>query len=157
MSEEISRREWLKRVGGTALGSFAFMSCSPDISREINELPERFTDRYEKISDIGCIGCENCMPCPYGLDIPANMLFVDEARRKGYLPGRISDKDFALKGKKFLTIFEAQIPDRMQSQKCIRCGECLGTCPVDIEIPDRMSQITALTDILRNLRCSDEL
>lgn len=156
MKEDISRREWMKRVGSFTLGSFMLSSCRPELSREINELPENLTSKYEPISEIGCIGCENCMPCPYGLDIPANMLFPDEARRNNFLPGKIDDEDFAEKGKKFLSVFESTIPDEKQSQKCIRCGDCLGTCPVDIEIPDRMTEITVLTDLLRNLRCMEE-
>lgn len=149
----ITRRQWLFRVGSAALGSVVLSSCRPSLSKHRADIPSNLADAYSPIDEIGCIACDNCMPCPYGIDIPSNLLFVDEARRKGYLPGEISDSDFAEKGREFLSRYEDAIPDNKQSQKCISCGECLGTCPEDIDIPSRMAQITALTDVLRDLRC----
>ena len=149
----ITRRQWLFRVGSAALGSVVLSSCRPALSERRVDIPSNLADAYSPIGEIGCIACDNCMPCPYGIDIPSNLLFVDEARRKGYLPGEISDRDFAEKGKDFLSRYEAAFPDKAQSQKCIACGECLGSCPESIKIPERMSQITALTDVLRDLRC----
>lgn len=93
------------------------------------------------------------MPCPYGIDIPTNLIFVDRARESGYLPGALSDASFAEKGREFLSRYEAAVPDLAQTQRCISCGECFGICPVGINIPLQMSKITALTDVLRDLRC----
>lgn len=150
----ISRRQWLFRVGSAALGSVVLSSCRPETAVRVDELSARIADDYTPFSeDIGCIACDNCMPCPYGIDIPSNLLFIDEAGRRGYLPGELSNSSFPEKGAEFLSRYEAAVPDPAQSQKCISCGVCLGLCPERINIPKRMSQITALTDLLRTLRC----
>lgn len=151
--DKITRRQWLCRVGSAALGAVAFSSCRPGIPESTGSMSSRLRDAYVPIDEIGCIACGNCMPCPYGIDIPSNLLFVDKAGRKGYLPAGLMDPDFEEKGSEFLVRYEAEIPDKAQSQRCISCGKCLGVCPEQIEIPERMSQITALTDVLRDLRC----
>lgn len=141
------------RVGSAALVPTLLTSCRPDISRRVEVVGRRLADAYEPLARIDCVDCDNCMPCPYGIDIPSNLLFVDRAREGGYLPGALSDPDFAARGREFLSRYEAAVPDAAQSQRCISCGECLGTCPVGIKIPAQMSKITALTDVLRDLRC----
>lgn len=151
---DLSRREWFKRIG-VAATAISLASCQRHVARNVDFVSERLIKAYSPLGEIGCIGCENCMPCPYGIDIPSNLLFIDEAMRKDYLPGSPSEADFEAKGAEFLKKFEDKIPDSSQSQKCIGCGKCLGVCPMDIEIPDRLSDITALTDLLRNLRCQE--
>lgn len=132
----------------------AFLSsCRPDISRRVSVVGKRLSEAYRPLGRNDCLDCDNCMPCPYGINIPANLIFVDRALESGYLPGNLDDADFAEKGREFLSRYEASIPNPAQSQRCIDCGDCLGTCPVDIDIPAMMSKITALTDVLRDLRC----
>ena len=151
--QKITRRQWLIRVGGAALAPAVFSSCRPDISRDVESVGGRLASAYVPVKPNGCIACDNCMPCPYGIDIPSNLIFVDRAAEESYLPGDLDDPDFAQKGTKFLSRYEDAIPDAAQTQRCIACGECLGTCPVGIDIPRQMSVITSLTDILRDLRC----
>ncbi len=151
---ELTRREWLKRVGG----GVALLSLASCRNREIRYLPQvsgKIVSAYHPVSEIGCIACENCMPCPYGIDIPSNLLFVDEARRKDYLPEESSDSDFELKGRKFLAKYDDEISPQARAQKCIGCGKCLGLCPMNIIIPSRMMEIAALTDLLRNIQCQE--
>lgn len=150
----MNRREWLGRVGSIALGSVAVTSCGrPEVTSEVEVVSPRIADAYEPISQIDCVACDNCMPCPYGINIPDNLIFVDQARYRGYLPGALDDPDFASKADTFFDRFQNSIPDPAQAQHCISCGQCLPMCPDHIDIPRRMAQITALTDLIRNLRC----
>lgn len=150
----MNRREWLGRVGSIALGSVAVTSCGrPEVTSEVEVVSPRIADAYEPISQIDCVACDNCMPCPYGINIPGNLIFVDQARYRGYLPGALDDPDFASKADTFFDRFQNSIPDPAQAQHCISCGQCLPMCPDHIDIPRRMAQITALTDLIRNLRC----
>lgn len=151
--QNITRRQWLIRMGGMALAPAVLTSCRPDISSNVESVGSRLASAYTPVKSNGCVACDNCMPCPYGIDIPSNLIFVDHAVEEDYLPGALDDKDFAEKGTKFLTRYEDAIPDLAQTQRCISCDECLGTCPVGIDIPKQMTVITALTDILRDLRC----
>lgn len=150
----MNRRQWLGRVGSIALGSVAVTSCGrPEVTSEVEVVSSRIADAYEPISQIDCVACDNCMPCPYGINIPGNLIFVDQARYRGYLPGDLDDPDFASKADTFFDRFQNSIPDPAQAQHCISCGQCLPMCPDHIDIPRRMAQITALTDLIRNLRC----
>lgn len=150
----MNRRQWLGRVGSIALGSVAVTSCGrPEVTSEVEVVSPRIADAYEPISQIDCVACDNCMPCPYGINIPGNLIFVDQARYRGYLPGALDDPDFASKADTFFDRFQNSIPDPAQAQHCISCGQCLPMCPDHIDIPRRMAQITALTDLIRNLRC----
>ncbi len=151
--QQMTRRQWLFRVGSAAFVPAFLSSCRPEISRDVEAVGKRFADAYTPVKTNGCVACDNCMPCPYNIDIPSNLLFVDRAHEEDWLPGALDDPDFSEKGTKFLARYEDSIPDVAQTQRCISCGECIGTCPVGINIPEQMSEITALTDVLRDLRC----
>lgn len=148
----MNRRQWLIRAGSLPLLSTALTGCREEAKRPAVFIGSRLTASYEPLSPNGCTDCENCMPCPYGIDIPGNLTFVDGARAEGFLPDKIDDDDFASKGRIFLRYFESRLSDPAQSQHCIGCDECLGTCPVGIAIPDRLAEISALTDVLRDIR-----
>lgn len=153
----MNRREWLARVGSLTLGSMAFSSCGrPESTVEVERVSPCVAEAYELISQIDCVACDNCMPCPYGINIPDNLIFVDQARYRGYLPGELDDPDFKKKADLFFDRYQSSIPDPAQAQHCINCGECLPMCPDHIDIPRRMTQITALTDLIRNLRCLEK-
>lgn len=151
--QNLTRRQWLFRVGGALMMPSLLSSCRPGISRNVGSVGERLSGAYVPVEPNGCVDCDNCMPCPYGIDIPSSLVFADRAIKEGYMPGAMDSSDFAVKGKRFLELYEDEIPNKAQTQRCMGCGECLGMCPVGIDIPAQMSKITALTDVLRALRC----
>ena len=71
------------------------------------------------------------MPCPNGLNIPANFEFFNYA----HLYDDVADARF--KYQIFLT--EAQ-----RSSACIDCGTCEELCPQKIAISDWMPKVSAL-------------
>lgn len=155
--QTMTRRQWLIRAGGAAIVPSLLSSCRPAVSRHVEPVGARLADAYDPLTRNDCVACDNCMPCPYGIDIPTNLIFIDKAISDGYMPGKLDEPDFADKGARFLTRYEAAMPDAAQSQHCISCGECLGTCPVDIRIPEQLQKLTGLTDVLRDLRCRQML
>lgn len=85
---------------------------------------------FNKNGIVPCTGCEYCMPCPTGVNIPRNFaVFNDYA---------ISNKANNLK-KRF-----AQIDESNSASACIACGQCIVKCPQSIEIPDRLREIAEL-------------
>jgi predicted aldo/keto reductase-like oxidoreductase len=71
------------------------------------------------------------MPCPNGLNIPANFEFFNFAHLYDNVP------DARYKYQVFLT--EAQ-----RSSSCIACGLCEELCPQKIPISEWMPKVTAL-------------
>ena len=74
-----------------------------------------------------CSECRYCMPCPYGVNIPANLgqyaealMFEDKNSKEAYL---------------------SFIPEKMRANQCVECGECLSKCPQQIDIPKWMQTI----------------
>lgn len=75
-----------------------------------------------------CSECRYCLPCPYGVDIPANLGQYAEGMMFG---NKESNKETYL----------SFIPDKSRADQCIQCGECLSKCPQQIDIPKWMQTI----------------
>ncbi len=111
-----------------------------------NELLARIADQMAGFPTIGCTTCAYCMPCPYGVNIPANFAFYNEAVNNKLLPlPESTDKDFATRQEAFIKAYRAAIPAEERATTCVDCGECLSKCPQSIRIPNQMSRIVELT------------
>jgi hypothetical protein len=102
-------------------------SFSPAELAVISEVREKYSLRIA----IPCSKCNYCMPCPNGLNIPANFEFFNYARLFDDVAGA------RYKYQIFLT--EAQ-----RSGACIDCGTCEELCPQKIAISDWMPKVSAL-------------
>ncbi len=86
------------------------------------------------------------MPCPYGVDIPGNFAFYNEAVTAKMLPlPAPTDPNFAEKQDAFIKAYRDKIPAEKRATTCIDCGQCLSKCPQQIRIPNQMSRIVELT------------
>ncbi len=99
-------------------------------------LIQRVERAYRDLMIAGCTGCQYCMPCPAGVDIPTCF----EGYNYKYLYG---DARWA---KIFYLIrvgggLGDQPPGR--ASQCTGCGQCVTRCPQKIPIPDLMQDITA--------------
>lgn len=107
------------------------------LSAEELALYERVRRQYQALTAIPCTGCGYCMPCPQGVDIPANLGVYNE--------GIMFAKPDASRGQyawwKFA--YEVQhILDRdMRAELCAGCRECEGKCPQAIPISEWMAVI----------------
>ena len=93
----------------------------------ISALRKSFSSRIA----VPCTNCKYCMPCPNGVDIPANFEFFNHA----YL-----FDDFA--GAKFR--YSAYLNQSERSDNCISCGECEDKCPQQIQISSWMPKVTEM-------------
>lgn len=75
-----------------------------------------------------CSECRYCLPCPYGVDIPANLGQYAEGMMFG---NKESSKEAYL----------SFIPEKSRADNCVQCGECLSKCPQQIDIPKWMQTI----------------
>ena len=112
-----------------------------------NELLEKIADAMIGIPTVPCTTCAYCMPCPYGVDIPGNFAFYNEAMNNKLLPlPEKSNPEYSTKQKQFTEQYLAHFPAEARANQCMDCEECLKKCPQGIRIPNQLSRIN---DILR--------
>ena len=113
----------------------AATSCAGEFTDEDFELIRRVKEAINSSMKIGCTGCNYCMPCPKGVDIPAtfrawNRMYTENKRgaRHEYVQtvGLRKEPAFA--------------------SQCIKCGKCEKHCPQNR--PIRESLVKADRDLL---------
>ena len=101
---------------------------------------ERAAEAYLSCNTIPCTSCNYCMPCPYGLDIPALLAF-----RNAFLA-----KDGPRDARKLLKAYEKAVPEELRrADHCTGCGRCSPHCPQSIDIPKEIAAIDAAMDVLK--------
>ena len=108
-----------------------------------NTLLADIADQMSGFPTIPCTTCEYCMPCPYGVNIPANFAFYNTAVNDHLLPlPAPSAPDYAERQQKFIEGYRKALPDaNTWARACQDCEECLPKCPQQIRIPNQMSRI----------------
>ncbi len=81
----------------------------------------------------GCTGCRYCMPCPAGVDIPANF--------KVWNTYHMYQNYNLVKGQ-----WERGLGDGKQAKNCIKCGKCEKACPQKIQIRADLEKVQADLD-----------
>ena len=108
-----------------------------------NKLLEEIADVMAGFPVIPCTACEYCMPCPYGVDIPGNFAYYNEAVAQQILP--LPDKqaaDYMARKEQFAQGLRKALPDASAwATQCVDCETCLKKCPQQIRIPNQMARI----------------
>lgn len=108
-----------------------------------NKLLANIADQMSGFPTIPCTTCAYCMPCPYGVDIPGNFAYYNEAVNSHVLP--LPDKasaDYAARKQQFADGLKKALPDTARwANQCTDCEECLSKCPQQIRIPNQMARI----------------
>ena len=119
-----------------------FSPLDPCTEQE-NALLASIADQMSGFPVIPCTTCAYCMPCPYGVDIPGNFAYYNEAVNSHLLPLPAKDApDYAERKAKFLEGYKAALPDeKTWASKCQDCEVCLSKCPQQIRIPNQMARI----------------
>jgi hypothetical protein len=155
---KISRRTALRRLlvgaAGVTGASLLLSAC-----RGRGTSDEQLADAQNTAADltarpIACIGCRYCMPCPYGVDIPANLQLYNDAVSLDELPDprRASAPDYPHLRRKFLAHYANTLPHLQRADHCIGCGRCLSSCPQRLDIPELMHRIESLVSGLEQRR-----
>ena len=108
-----------------------------------NALLASVADQMAGFPTIPCTTCSYCMPCPYGVNIPGNFAYYNDAVNQGVLPLPASSAaDYAERKKLFSDGYRKALPDADQwALSCEDCEECLPKCPQQIRIPNQMARI----------------
>ena len=101
------------------------------------------------LNTIPCNDCKYCMPCPYGIDIPANLLYYNKCVNEGNVPHEAQDAAYRKSRRAFLIGYDRSVPKLRQADHCIACGECVSHCPQRIKIPRELRRIDEMVEKLK--------
>lgn len=101
---------------------------------------------------IPCNDCKYCMPCPYGLDIPAILLHYNKCVNQGNVPESAQAENYARARKAFLVGYDRSVPKLRQADHCIGCNQCGPHCPQSIDIPAELHRIDRFVEDLKQNR-----
>jgi len=112
-------------------------------SEKENELLAEIADQMSGFPTIPCTTCEYCMPCPFGVNIPGNFAYYNQAVNEHLLPlPEKSAADYAARKESFIAGYKKALPISAEwASKCRDCEVCLSKCPQQIRIPNQMTRI----------------
>ena len=117
-----------------------FLNFKPLTQSEF-DLLEELADEQANFPLVGCTGCEYCMPCPYGINIPGVFRFYDKSVVDETYVKSSEQKDFARARKRYLAAYDKAVESVRQADHCISCGQCMPHCPQHIRIPRELRRI----------------
>lgn len=109
-----------------------------DIARDIYDLKA-----------IPCTGCSYCMPCPYGINIPAIFGHYNKMIQEGNLPRNRQSEIYAKQRKAFLVGYDRTVPRLRQADHCVGCGVCVSHCPQNVRIPEELHKVDLTVENLK--------
>jgi len=89
----------------------------------------------ERLADLYCTGCNYCMPCPNGVDIPENFRLMNYHRLYGLTD--YAREQYARLGQRK---DKAGEPAAAWADACVECGECEPKCPQGIPIMQQLKE-----------------
>jgi predicted aldo/keto reductase-like oxidoreductase len=98
---------------------------------------------------IPCNDCKYCMPCPYGLDIPAILLHYNKCVNQGNVPESQQAENYREARRAFLVGYDRSVPKLRQANHCIGCYRCAPHCPQSINIPKELHRIDNFVEQLK--------
>ena len=131
------------------------LSYSPLVPLTDKEMAYLHTDIAQKIvglENIPCNDCKYCMPCPYGIDIPAIFVHYNKCKNEGSLPMGVGDKEYRKHRRQYLISLDRVVPRDRQPDHCIQCGQCEPHCPQGIKIPRELMMIDKMIEELKKVK-----
>lgn len=164
-SPESSIASWAFRFAGTwpgvlnVLSGMTHMEHLDDNIRTYSPLKplsddekaflEETAELMQKYPTIPCNDCQYCMPCPYGLDIPAILLHFNKCINEGMMPSSSQDPIYREARRAFLVGYDRSVPKLRQADHCIGCRKCVPLCPQKIKIHREMERINKFVETLK--------
>lgn len=110
---------------------------------------QRMAAQMMVLDTIPCNDCKYCMPCPYGLDIPAILLHYNKCINDGNVPVSSKDENYREARRAYLIGYDRSVPKLRQANHCIGCGLCSTHCPQRIDIPKVLRRIDKFVEDLK--------
>lgn len=102
-----------------------------------------------QFNTIPCNDCKYCMPCPYGIDIPAILLHYNKCLNEGNVIDNTQDEKYREARRAYLIGYDRSVPKLRQADHCTGCYQCSMHCPQRIDIPKQMQRINSYVEELK--------
>ena len=163
---ERSVASWAFRYAGTPEGVLTVLSgmtymehlkdnllsycpLEPLTEEQMRYLDNVIAQKIVGLENIPCNDCKYCMPCPYGIDIPAIFVHYNKCKNEGTLPLSTMDKEYSRLRRNYLIGLDRAVPRLRQADHCIQCGQCEPHCPQNIRIPRELHKISEFVEALK--------
>ncbi len=163
---ERSVASWAFRYAGTPKGVLTVLSgmtymehlkdnllsycpLKPLTEEERLYLQHDIANKIVGLENIPCNDCKYCMPCPYGVDIPAIFIHYNKCKNEGLLPRDKMDEEYYEQRRAYLIGLDRSVPKLRQADHCIGCGQCQPHCPQNIRIPRELRKISEFVEALK--------
>ena len=113
------------------------------------ELLQDVATRMETYPLVRCTGCNYCMPCPYGIDIPGIFKFYNDNLNAGTYVKDSGQENYARIRRRYLLDYDKAIPTVRQADHCIQCGRCEEACPQHLAIRSELRKIDEYIESLK--------
>lgn len=113
------------------------------------EFLQETADIMKQCPTVPCNDCKYCMPCPYGIDIPAILLHYNKCVNEDNLPASSQSPKYAEARRAFLVGYDRSVPKLRQASHCIGCRQCVHHCPQEIDIPKELHRIDDYVEKLK--------
>ena len=162
---EGSVASWAFRFAGshkgvmTVLSGMTYMEHLKDNLKSFSPLVPLTEDEFAFLEEtaglissyptVPCNDCKYCMPCPYGIDIPAILLHYNKCVNEGNISQSQQDENYRKARRAYLVSYDRAVPALRQASHCIGCGQCEGHCPQKIRIPRELHKIDRYIEKLK--------
>lgn len=91
----------------------------------------RVQEIFEAANRVPCTGCNYCMPCPRGINIPGCFSAYNASFAHGWFTGV----------QQYFTASAIRTSAPKLVSNCVHCGACARHCPQGIDIPARLQDV----------------
>ncbi len=162
---EESAASWAFRYAGTpesvltVLSGMVYMEHLQENIRSYSPLEPVNEQEYAALEEVTgilvnndyvqCTECQYCMPCPYGLNIPAVFGHYNRIVSAGKKLESSNDENYKKARRAFLVGYDRSVPKLRQANHCIDCKICRPRCPQKINIPKEMQRVDMYAEQLK--------
>ena len=97
-------------------------------------LIKNVAESYRGLMKVQCTGCEYCMPCPSGVNIPASFRIYNDYCMFG--------EEQQARGMYAMMLMGGFTGKRADASLCVECKKCMERCPQHIAIPEKLKEVS---------------
>lgn len=96
-----------------------------------HEVIARMVAEFERANRVRCTGCNYCMPCLHGVNIPGSFSAYNASYAHGWFSGAWQ----------YYAASAVRTSEPKLVSNCVGCGACAARCPQHIDIPARLADV----------------